>query len=242
MFLSIADKRAHAPCEGFFVFEGVWRGSEFFLDSLAASRYISTLFCEKRLKTIEKVGISRRSVLFSWNAQEIQGGTLSVLRLNISKLSEGTHHHSLKATPEEVGLDSRFTKELQIDATLQKTSRQLYMQVEVKTVGVFTCDRCLEEFQQDVSSGYGVMLVTDQDGVEADGEEVQVIPPDSTHVDLGEDVRQFLILGMPQKMLCREDCAGLCPTCGSNLNLGKCDCKNDETESPWLELQKILKN
>ncbi len=167
---------------------------------------------------------------------------MSVLRINISKLSEGTHHHSLKATPEEVGLDSRFTKELQIEATLEKTSRQLYMRVGIKTSGVFTCDRCLEEFEQEISSGYGVMLVEDQEAVEGDDEEVQLISPDSAHVDLAEDVRQFVILGLPQKVLCREDCAGLCPTCGLNLNLGKCDCKNDEDDSRWSELQKILKN
>jgi uncharacterized protein len=167
---------------------------------------------------------------------------VSVLRINISKLSEGTHHHSLRATPEEVGLDSRFTKELEIEATLHKTSRQFYMRVEVKAGGTFTCDRCLEEFQQDISSGYGVMFVSEQDSVEGDGEEVQVISPESTHVDLADDVRQFVILGLPQKMLCREDCAGLCPSCGSNLNMGKCGCKNDGADSPWSELQKILKN
>jgi uncharacterized protein len=170
------------------------------------------------------------------------GGTVSVLRINISKLSEGTHQHSLRATPEEVGLDSRFTKELEIEATLQKTSRQFYMRVEVKAGGTFTCDRCLEDFQQDISSGYGVMFVSEQDSVEGDGEEVQVLSPDSTHVDLAEDVRQFVILGLPQKMLCREECAGLCPTCGSNLNMGKCDCRNDGADSRWSELQKILKN
>lgn len=172
----------------------------------------------------------------------IQGGTVSVLRINISKLSEGTHHHSLKATPEEVGLDSRFTKELQIEATLQKTSRQLYMRVEIKTGGVFTCDRCLEEFQQNISSGYDVMFVSEQEAVEGDGEEVQVLSADSTHVDLADDVRQFVILGLPQKMLCREECAGLCPTCGSNLNMGKCECRQDETDARWSEVQKILKN
>jgi uncharacterized protein len=195
-------------------------------------------------KTVEN---HRKSWVFlRWlcpeNVQEIQGGAVSVLRLNVSKLSEGTHHHSLQATPAEVGLDSRFTKQLQIEATFQKTSRHLYMQVEIKSGGVFTCDRCLEEFQQEVSSGYGVMFVTDQDALPGDGEEVQVISPDSTHVDLAEDVRQFVLLGLPQKLLCREDCAGLCPTCGSNLNLGKCDCKNEETDSRLSELQKILKN
>jgi uncharacterized protein len=182
------------------------------------------------------------SLFFQERAGDPGGRTMSVLRLNISKLSEGTHHHSLKATPEEVGLDSRFTNEIQIEATLHKTSRQLYMRVEVKTGGTFTCDRCLEEFQQGIASGYGVMFVTEQDAVDGDGEEVQVVSPDSTHVDLAEDVRQFVLLGLPQKMLCREDCAGLCPTCGSNLNLGKCDCKNDGTDSPLSELQKILKN
>jgi len=86
------------------------------------------------------------------------------------------------------------------------------------------------------------MFVSDQDAVEGDGDEVQVLSNDSTHVDLAEDVRQFVVLGLPQKMLCREDCAGLCPSCGLNLNLGKCECKNDESDSRWSELQKILKN
>jgi uncharacterized protein len=167
---------------------------------------------------------------------------VSVLRINISKLSEGTHHHSLKATPEEVGLDSRFNREVQVEATLQKTSRQLYMRAEIKTGGTFTCDRCLEDFQQDITQEYGVMFVSEQDAVEGDGEEVQVISPDTSHIDLAEDVRQFVILGLPPKMLCREECAGLCQTCGANLNQGKCDCKNEETDSRWSDLQKILKN
>jgi uncharacterized protein len=220
------------------------RPSEFSLDSLAASRYILTLFCEKRSKSIEKVGFFWRSTpLFTeeWRWMS-RGGTVSVLRINISKLSEGTHHHSLAATAEEVGLDPRFKKELQVEATLEKTSRQLYMRVEVKAGGVFTCDRCLEEFEQDVTSEYGVMFVSDQNAVPVDGDEVQVLAPDSTHVDLADDVRQFVLLDLPRKMLCREDCAGLCPTCGSNLNQGKCECKQEESDSRWSELQKILKN
>jgi uncharacterized protein len=167
---------------------------------------------------------------------------VSVLRINISKLSEGTHHYSLKASPDEVGLDSRFTKELHIEATLQKTTRHLYMKAEVKTGGTFTCDRCLEEFHSDVTSVYGVMFVPDQDAVEGDGEEVQVLSNDSTHIDLADDVRQFVLLGLPQKLLCREECAGLCPTCGANLNTGRCECKGEEADSRWSELQKIVKN
>ena len=164
---------------------------------------------------------------------------MTVLRINISKLPEGAHQRSLQATPKEIGLDDRFTKEVLVESTLEKTSRQLYVRTEFKTGGVFTCDRCLEEFEHEISSGFGIMYVTDSDGAESDNEEVQVISPDTNTIDLGEDVRQFAVLALPQKMLCSDDCAGLCPVCGTNLNRAKCDCKKDEIDSRWSGLQKL---
>jgi uncharacterized protein len=55
-------------------------------------------------------------------------------------------------------------------------------------------------------------------------------------------VRQFTILALPQKMLCREECAGLCPSCGTNLNRARCVCTGDQLDSRWASLQKIIKN
>ena len=167
------------------------------------------------------------------------GEAVSVLKINISKLPEGAHQRSLQATPEEIGLDSRFTKEVLVESTLEKTSRQLYVQTEFKTGGVFTCDRCLEEFEREVSSRFGIVYVMDSDGAKSDSEEVQVITPDTNTIDLGEDVRQFAVLALPQKMLCRDDCAGLCPRCGANLNRAKCTCSKEEIDSRWSGLQKL---
>jgi uncharacterized protein len=164
---------------------------------------------------------------------------VSVLKINISKLPEGTHQRSLQATPGEIGLDSRFTKEVLVESTLEKTSRQLYVRTEFKTGGVFTCDRCLEEFEREISSGFGTVYVTDSDGAESDREDVQVITPDTNTIDLGEDVRQYAVLTLPPKMLCRDDCAGLCPRCGTNLNRAKCDCDQAEVDSRWSGLQKL---
>ncbi|HCA80502.1 MAG TPA: hypothetical protein DEP53_12295 [Bacteroidetes bacterium] len=171
-----------------------------------------------------------------------EGGTVSVLRINISGLPEGTHQRSLQATAEEVGLDSRFTKDVQIEATLEKTSRQLLLQVETKTGGVFTCDRCLEDFEADHSSTYQVVYVPDTPPPGADVEEVQVLSSEANTIDIGEDVRQFAILSLPQKMLCREDCAGLCPSCGTNLNKDSCQCEKVQIDTPLSGLQKFLKN
>ena len=167
---------------------------------------------------------------------------MSVLRINISKLPEGIHQRSLQATAEEVGLDSRFAKDVQVEATLEKTSRQLLLRVETKTGGVFTCDRCLEDFETDLSSTYHVVYVSDAPPDGADEEEVQVLSSEANTIDIGEDVRQYAILSLPQKMLCREDCAGLCPSCGTNLNSDTCQCEKVPVDTPLSGLQKFLKN
>ncbi|HJV09433.1 MAG TPA: DUF177 domain-containing protein, partial [Acidimicrobiales bacterium] len=55
-------------------------------------------------------------------------------------------------------------------------------------------------------------------------------------VDLEPLVREALVLDLPLAPLCEEDCRGLCPTCGADLNLGDCDCPPAETDSRWAAL------
>jgi uncharacterized protein len=173
---------------------------------------------------------------------ESLGGVVSVLRINISGLPEGAHQRSLQAKPEEIDLDQRFTKDVIVESTLEKTSRQLYVRTEVKTGGVFCCDRCLEDFEREIASEFGILYVTDTEDGNADNEEVQVLSADTNIIDLGEDVRQYTLLALPPKMLCSENCAGLCPTCGTNLNRAKCSCVPDEGDPRWSGLTKFIKN
>ena len=168
---------------------------------------------------------------------------MSSLRINISNLSEGTHGRTLEASPEEIGLDGRFSRTVHLDVRLEKTSRQLYVSVQLTTGGVFTCDRCLDEFEKSIMNSYSVVYVMDgRATVGADAVEVQVLSHEAAYIDLGEDARQFAILALPQKMLCREDCAGLCPSCGANLNREACGCSRDEVDPRWSDLQRLLKN
>lgn len=168
---------------------------------------------------------------------------MSVLRINISNLPEGIHQRSLEAKAEEVGLDNRFSKAVIVNATLEKTNRQLYLKAECKTSGTFICDRCLEEFEKEVVASYHLMYVTEERVVEGLNEdEVHVITPETNTIDLGEDVRQFIVLALPQKVLCKEDCAGLCPICGINRNKSSCDCRDEETDPRWEGLKKFLEN
>jgi uncharacterized protein len=64
---------------------------------------------------------------------------------------------------------------------------------------------------------------------------------DEHHVlDLTEAIRQYALLAVPMKPLCREDCAGLCPGCGRNLNQGGCDCPPQEADPRWAKLKNLV--
>ena len=54
--------------------------------------------------------------------------------------------------------------------------------------------------------------------------------------------REAVILELPMRFLCSEDCKGLCPGCGSNLNNGPCDCVKTEGDQRWAPLKKLLNN
>jgi uncharacterized protein len=110
---------------------------------------------------------------------------------------------------------------------------------------LLTCARCVEPFQtsMDVTFQEEYRPVIDI----ATGLPSQLPPSDTAfelspnHVlDLSEAVRQQLLLGIEIIPLCNPTCKGLCPTCGVNLNLERCDCPPPESASPFAALQSLL--
>ncbi len=168
---------------------------------------------------------------------------VSDLSINISKLSEGTHKYTLEAEAESIGLDKRFAKAVTVAATLEKTGHQMHLRTELQARGRFACDRCLDDFDLSLSAHYQIVYTT-ENGVARGktGEEIQFLSSDTTVLDLGEDVRQYLILAIPQKLLCREDCQGICPVCGANKNKTKCSCAEKDMDPRWEGLRKAFFN
>ncbi len=60
------------------------------------------------------------------------------------------------------------------------------------------------------------------------------------HVDLDDLVREQILLALPTRQLCRDDCKGLCPTCGANLNQTTCDCSAEEIDPRFAALAQLL--
>jgi len=160
------------------------------------------------------------------------------LRIRISQLSHGLHEYHLTAEAAEIGLGENFRRVVNVDAVLDKTPRQIFLKVDLNTSGAFQCDRCIEDFEQPVSGRYTMFYVYDDlDTATYPADEVQVITPDTPVIDLSEDVRQTVLLSVPLKLLCKEDCKGLCPRCGVNRNQRDCECQETEDSSPWRGLE-----
>ena len=62
---------------------------------------------------------------------------------------------------------------------------------------------------------------------------------DGNELDLAEVAREQIVLNLPEQVLCSEDCKGICPTCGTDLNEGECRCREDDIDPRWQALKEL---
>ncbi len=126
-----------------------------------------------------------------------------------------------------------------------RTSEGILVEGELAGAITVECSRCLrpvvvpvtvtieEEFKPTVDVVRGNFLRVD--------EEDAALLIDEHHVlDIAEVLRQAVLLEAPLQVFCRPDCAGLCQTCGQDLNEGMCDCPDVETDPRWEQLSALL--
>lgn len=109
---------------------------------------------------------------------------------------------------------------------------------------VFSCGRCLKEFERELSVDVDLAYL-EKEFVKGEDDEPEAVSEDdletclyeNNEIDLKELFQEQLILNMPIKPLCSEECKGLCPHCGTNLNETACNCEVVRTD-PRLSVLK----
>jgi uncharacterized protein len=106
------------------------------------------------------------------------------------------------------------------------------------------CGRCLEPFSPPLETDFDLLLVPAPQGEASEEEELSAAELDldfysGETVDLEAIIREQIILMVPLKPLCRDDCRGLCPICGINLNQETCSCQVEKSASPFAQLAKL---
>ncbi len=127
-----------------------------------------------------------------------------------------------------------FTKPLSYAVQISNTGGALYVGGSVEGVAVVDCVRCLESASYHICGeveGYFLISAPEQEATEEDMDDYEILPENHV-IDLEPLLRAALILEMPLSPLCSDDCKGLCPRCGANLNKEACICQPEESFEP----------
>ncbi len=137
--------------------------------------------------------------------------------------------------------DWRLSAPLTVEAELSHQGEFLQLSCRVRAEVEGRCDRCLEPVRKPVDVRFVELLLRAEETARfadlavGELEEKYVLYADDI-LDITDLVREHILEVLPQKILCREDCRGLCPKCGQNLNLGQCDCDLHEVDPRFAVL------
>ena len=123
------------------------------------------------------------------------------------------------------GTSYPVTEPVLASGTVRNTAGVLVMKGMITTCIHGICDRCAADFDREMEIPIDAVLVTELANEE--NEDEWVFPLDGDSADLEDIVRTIFVLNMDSKLLCSEDCKGLCCRCGKNLNEGPCDCQKE---------------
>jgi len=135
------------------------------------------------------------------------------------------------------GTSNPVTEPVLASGTVRNTAGVLVMKGLITTCIHGTCDRCATDFDRKMEIPIDAVLVTELANEE--NEDEWVFPLEADTADLDDIVRTVFVLNMDSKLLCKEDCAGLCCKCGKNLNSGPCGCQK-ELDPRFAALRQLL--
>jgi uncharacterized protein len=138
--------------------------------------------------------------------------------------------------------DFQFTTPLEVSITYYRAGDDLFFDGQLRGSAEGSCARCLESFslQIDVPFQFVLTAAPGSEREELHAEDLSLSFYSGDEIDLSPLVDEQTILSLPTRALCREDCRGLCPSCGINRNLDRCECR-ESSPDPRLAVLRGLR-
>ena len=169
-----------------------------------------------------------------------------MLSLDLGKIRTAQERFERVYAPEQFGKDEEFTVVAPIALAFDifKDKQQYRLVGRVQTMLELPCGRCLEPFTTPVDQAFDLRyhphtLNTGEGERELEEDDLTTAFYEHDEIDLGHLMREQFYLSLPMKPLCREECRGLCPVCGTNLNRGTCACTRDWDDPRLAALKKL---
>lgn len=135
-----------------------------------------------------------------------------------------------------------FLKPIDVTVSIVKEYGYIRVKGKVQTSTELGCSRCLTSFPFDIVSNFIIYFTksagqSDEDEVELSEEDLLSATYDGDEIDLNNEIAEQVLLEIPYKPLCMENCLGLCPTCGVDKNRTSCDCIENQTTLAFSPLR-----
>ncbi len=138
---------------------------------------------------------------------------------------------------EFLGETYRFTAPLKIKGHISNNGKSLILNAVCEGEMITECARCMKDITVPINFLIDENLV--RAGEEA-SEDDDVIVFEDTQIDLDDIAAACFLMNIEGRYLCRDDCKGLCPECGADLNEGDCGCRTDTIDPRWSALADII--
>ena len=172
------------------------------------------------------------------------------MRIEVENLSATARPFAHAYRPEEVELEeegARLVSGTRVEGSATRKGEQIRLRGTISAEVELLCDRCLAPERAPLAVEFDTSFIPQeveagkQENVELLTEDLGLSAYEGDAVDLDELVREQILLALPSRHLCREDCKGLCQKCGANLNENQCSCEQGETDPRWAALADLKK-
>lgn len=162
--------------------------------------------------------------------------------INLSAVEEVTDYPALAALHEEG--ECTFLEPLRIELTVAREYDHVRAEGVVETRARLSCSRCLTEYEAVITSSFTIFYIPGSNA--AQDEEVELAEQDlisvaysGDEIDFTNEIAEQVLMEIPLKPLCKEECRGLCVICGTDLNLVDCDCSRAPANITFSALQNL---
>ena len=163
------------------------------------------------------------------------------MQIKFTNYKDGLHKFVFETDVEELGVEDKFIGSVLLNCEMDKSSTQIILncnlQISVKQV----CDRCNAESEEMIVTDFKniYFLTSNRSNADEDESGIYYLTSEDDKIDLSSGTVENALLTIPMKILCKDDCKGLCSICGVNKNEKECDCVADTSNPVWEKLLKL---
>ena len=173
------------------------------------------------------------------------------MRIEVESLTEAGRPVESVHEPGRLDLEDeqvRLVSPARLEGRARRKGEEVRLSGKITAEVEIDCDRCLTPTRAPLEVEFDTSFIPSEvaagapENVELLAEDMGLAAYEGGEVDLDELVREQILLALPTRRLCREECRGLCPHCGADLNAGDCSCERGEVDPRWAALADLKKD